>query len=107
MDIRKVIKNKGLTLKDVADKMPNSRENKIGITKGAFSQMLNGHVSIETLRSIASIVGCKVGDFFADEVTPKEDFTALVQDGDNLYSAKSPHDLLELAKKIADKTKSE
>lgn len=69
MDIKGVIKSKGYTLKQIADVMPNSRSKKQGITKGAFSQMVNGHVSLETLRTIAEIIGCKVGDFFYDEMS--------------------------------------
>ena len=61
MDIKGVIKAHGFTLMDVADKM--------GITKGGISQIVNGTPNIKTLRSIAQIIGCKVGDFFIDEMT--------------------------------------
>lgn len=61
MDIKGVIKTHGFTLIEVADKM--------GITKGGISQIVNGSPNVKTLRTIAEIVGCKVGDFFADEMT--------------------------------------
>lgn len=61
MDIKGVIKSHGFTLIEVADKM--------GITKGGISQIVNGTPNVKTLRSIAEIVGCKVGDFFLDEMT--------------------------------------
>ena len=61
MDIKGVIKAHGFTLIEVADKM--------GITKGGISQIVNGTPNVKTLRTIADIVGCKVGDFFLDETT--------------------------------------
>lgn len=61
MDIKRVIKAHGFTLMEVANKM--------GITKGGISQIVNGTPNVKTLRSIASIIGCKVGDFFLDEMT--------------------------------------
>ena len=64
MDIKGVIKAHGYTLIDVADKM--------GITKGGISQIVNGSPNVKTLRTIADIVGCKVGDFFTDEMTEIE-----------------------------------
>ncbi len=64
MDIKGVIKAHGFTLVEVADKM--------GITKGGMSQIVNGSPNVKTLRTIAEIIGCKVGDFFADEMTEAE-----------------------------------
>ena len=61
MDIKGVIKAHGFTLMEVANKM--------GITKGGISQIVNGTPNVKTLRTIAEIVGCKVGDFFLDEMT--------------------------------------
>ena len=58
MDIKGVIKAHGYTLIDVANKME--------ITKGGISQIVNGTPNVKTLRTIAKIVGCKVGDFFKD-----------------------------------------
>ena len=65
MDIKSVVKEHGLTLVQVAEGL--------GITKGGLSQSINGNPTIGTLRSIADAVGCKVGDFFRDEVTSKEE----------------------------------
>lgn len=62
MDIKKVVKEKGYTLTQVA--------NLLGKTKGAMSQIVNGNPNISTLREIAKIIGCQVGDFFRDETTP-------------------------------------
>lgn len=56
MDIKKVFKAKGITAKEVADKM--------GITPTGLSQHINGNPSLQVLERIAEAVGCKVGDFF-------------------------------------------
>lgn len=64
MDIKGVIKEHGFTLVQVAEKM--------GITKGGISQIVNGSPTVKTLRTIADIVGCKVGDFFKDEMSETE-----------------------------------
>ena len=61
MDIKGVVKDHGFTLVQVAQEL--------GITKGGLSQSIHGNPTLETLRSIARIVGCKVGDFFRDEMT--------------------------------------
>ena len=60
MDIKGVIKAHGYTLIDVAEKM--------GITKGGISQIVNGSPNVKTLRTIADIIGCNVWDFFKDEM---------------------------------------
>lgn len=64
MDIKGVIKEHGFTLVQVAEKM--------GISKGGISQIVNGSPTVKTLRTIADIVGCKVGDFFRDEMSEIE-----------------------------------
>ena len=59
-----MIKEHGFTLVQVAEKM--------GISKGGISQIVNGSPTVKTLRTIAEIVGCKVGDFFRDEMSETE-----------------------------------
>lgn len=56
MDIKKAIKSKGLTAKEVADRM--------GITSVGLSQHINGNPSVQVLERIAEAIGCEVGDFF-------------------------------------------
>ena len=56
MDIKKVIKEHGLTVEQVAIKM--------GVTKGGLSQNINGNPTAEKLQQIANAIGCEVGDFF-------------------------------------------
>lgn len=65
MDIKGVIKAHGFTLVQVAEAM--------GITKGGISQIVNSTTpNVKTLRTIAEIIGCRVGDFFIDEMTKLE-----------------------------------
>ena len=33
-----------------------------------MSQSINNNPTIDTLQKIANVIGCKVGDFFADEL---------------------------------------
>lgn len=56
MDIKKVIKERGLTVKEVADKM--------GISSVGLSQHINGNPSVQVLARIAEAIGCEVGEFF-------------------------------------------
>ena len=71
MDIKGVIKEHGFTLVQVAEKM--------GITKGGISQIVNGSPTIKTLRTIADIIGCQVGDFFRDEMSEVENTTPILK----------------------------
>ena len=61
MDIKRVIKANGLTVKEVAERM--------GITSVGLSQHINGNPSVEVLERIAAAVGCKVGGVFAPQPT--------------------------------------
>ena len=64
MDIKGVIKEHGFTLVQVAQKME--------ISKGGISQIVNGSPTVKTLRTIADIIGCNVWDFFKDEMKETE-----------------------------------
>ena len=64
MNIKKIIKENGMTATFVAKKM--------GIPVRRLNYTINEiptYTNIETLRKIASVIGCKVGDFFIDEMT--------------------------------------
>ena len=67
MDIKSVIKMHGYTIERIA----NEWESKHGksITRGALSQSINNNPTIDTLQRIADVIGCSVGDFFADELS--------------------------------------
>jgi transcriptional regulator with XRE-family HTH domain len=83
MDIKGVVRAHGTTLTSVAEKM--------GITKGRLSQIINEKPTVDNLRTIAGIVGCKVGDFFADEIS---------DDNDSSLVTRCPHCGKELCIKI-------
>lgn len=60
MDIKRVIKEKGLTLEQTATKM--------GISRITLMQSLGGNPTVNTLQRVADAIGCRVVDFFADEI---------------------------------------
>lgn len=72
MNIKDVIKKRGFTLEQVAAQMPNSRTNGTGISKQTMTQVVNGNPQISTLRNIANIIGCSVGEFFIDEIKQQD-----------------------------------
>ena len=74
MGIKRVIKSKGLTVKEVAAKM--------GIAKENLSVHINGNPSVQVLERIAYAIGCEVGDFF----NTSDDFTAFVRHNKTIHT---------------------
>lgn len=67
MDVKKVIKERGWTQIRVAEKM--------GISHITLAQNLARNPTLNTLQRIADVIGCKVGDFFIDDITQEpQDF---------------------------------
>lgn len=62
MDVKSIIKERGYTLEQVASLFQKP------ISTSAISQSINGNPTISTLQTIAEIIGCKVSDFFRDEM---------------------------------------
>ena len=60
--IKEVIKERGTTVQDLAERM--------GITPTGLSQHINGNPSIEVLYRISEAVGCDVSELFEQ---PKKD----------------------------------
>ena len=60
MDVKSIIKEKGFTIEQVAKEM--------GISRVTFTQNLSRNPTMRTLQRIADVLGCKVGDFFKDEI---------------------------------------
>lgn len=56
LNIKKVIKDRGLTVQEVADNM--------GITRIGLSQHINGNPSVEVLERIAKAIGCDISELF-------------------------------------------
>lgn len=67
MDIKNVIRKKGYTMEQVAEKM--------GITRITLSQSLSRNPTMNTLQRVADAIGCKVGEFFLDEIQQDPDNT--------------------------------
>lgn len=85
MDIKKVIKAKGLTVKEVAKRM--------AITPIGLSQHINGNPSVQVLERIAAATGCEVCDFFAK----RGDFVAFVRRNGETYTFDTEQDLIAYA----------
>ena len=65
MQITKVIKEHGLTISEVAERM--------GVNKSTLSTTIShGNMLVDTLRRIAQAVGCSISEFFADEEAHRE-----------------------------------
>lgn len=56
LNIKKVIKERGLEVKEVAARM--------GITPTGLSQHINGNPSVEVLERIAKAIGCDISELF-------------------------------------------
>ncbi|WP_302974247.1 helix-turn-helix domain-containing protein [Paraprevotella clara] len=64
--IKEVIKERGTTVQDLAERM--------GITRVGLSQHINGNPSVEVLERIASAIGCSVTELFEQ---PNKDVLSL------------------------------
>lgn len=64
MEVKTIIKQRGFTMEAVAKKM--------GITRVTLAQNLSRNPTVGTLQKIADVIGCKVGDFFVDDMDIKE-----------------------------------
>jgi transcriptional regulator with XRE-family HTH domain len=56
MRIKEIIKEKGFTVKQVADLL--------GMTSPSLSDAINGNPTVSKLERIAEVIGCDVSDFF-------------------------------------------
>lgn len=98
MNVREMIKRKGFTLSEVASKMKDKKGN-VGVSHVTLSKMLDNNPTTNKLREIAAIIGCKVGDFFADE-TSNKDFVALVKSDEDFFCASSLSELEKIVEKL-------
>lgn len=98
MNIKEFIKSKGFTLSEVASKMKDKQGN-IGVSHASLSKMLDNNPTTNKLREIASIIGCKVGDFFTDEMS-NTDFVALIKSGNEFFCASSLKDLEDIVSEL-------
>lgn len=93
MRIRDIIEQKGITTKEVADKL--------GISVSALNQSISGNPSVRVLENIATALDVPMWQLFAspEEIAGTGDFVALIKDGKNLYSAGNWQELKELIEK--------
>lgn len=95
MIVSKIIKERGYTIEEVA--------NKIGIARPTLAKTIGNNPTVNTLRKIAEAIGCDVTDFFADEVaTPNNscDLIALVKFQDRVFEAFTTDELQEIVNLI-------
>lgn len=78
MDIKTVIKSHGYTLEKVAAEWRDKKGMPSPITKGALSKSINNNPTIATLQGIADVIGCKVGEFFRDEIEADNSSASLI-----------------------------
>lgn len=96
MEVKTIIKQKGFTMESVAKKM--------GITRVTLAQNLSRNPTIGTLQKIADVVGCKVGDFFIDEVNMNNnELTALIHHKGEFYKATTIAELEKIVAEIKEK----
>lgn len=102
MNIKEFIKSKGFTLSEVASKMKDKQGN-TGVSHASLSKMLDNNPTTNKLREVASIIGCKVGDFFTDEMS-NTDFVALIKSGNEFFCASSLKDLEDIVSELKAKS---
>ena len=96
MEVKTIIKQKGFTMEAVAKRM--------GITRVTLAQNLSRNPTVGTLQKIADVIGCKVGDFFADEINiDKGELTALIQHKGDFYKAGTIEELKKIVAEIEEK----
>lgn len=93
MDIKRIMKQKGVTFEALAAMM--------GQTKGTLSASIgkDGNPTLKKLETIAGHLDCSVADFFADEKV----INGFVEFGGTVYRIKSVKDLQNLLDIIQDK----
>ena len=85
--VQEILKEKGLTQKELAEK--------IGTSPSSLAQMLKGNISIDTLTKISEVLGVNITELFQ-----KNDFTALVDNKGELKKFNSLERLEEYIKQV-------
>lgn len=90
MRIRDIIEQKGITTKEVADKL--------GISVSALNQSISGNPSVRVLENIATALDVPMWQLFASpsDVAGGGNFVALIKDGSEIYHADSWKELEKL-----------
>lgn len=77
LQIKEIIKAKGTSVQELADKM--------GISRVGLSQHINGNPSVEVLERIAGALGVEVSELFTSN--NKDEITALILHKNEFYKA--------------------
>lgn len=93
MRIKEILKEKGITLSQLADTM--------GVSRQALSRQVAGKLLVEKAEEIANALDVPIWQLFAssEDVVGNGSFVAFIKDGVNIYHANS---LSELEKIVQD-----
>ncbi|MCD8078887.1 MAG: helix-turn-helix transcriptional regulator [Bacteroides sp.] len=91
MRVKELIKKKGYSMQDLAEKL--------GITRDTLTRNINGTPTVETLKKIASALGVELWELFT-ESTSKEELNALIQHKGDFYRASTLKELEKVVEKI-------
>lgn len=97
MDIKEKLKGTGWTISSLAARMKN-KQGGYGISQQSMSQIINGNPTVSKLQEIADIIGIPLSELVSDNRST--DFTALIKQGNNLFSASSIEELEALIQKL-------
>ena len=86
--IKEVIKAKGTTIQNIAEK--------IGINRVSLTNSINGNPTIETLQKIAGALGVKITDLFEDA----SGTIGVIRHNDKSYEINSIHDIERVLEEI-------
>lgn len=92
--IKEILKEKGMSVAQLADALSISRQ--------ALSKQIAGKMLLETAERIATALNVPVWQLFVspDEVSVKDELTALVQHKGKFYEARTIEELKEITQKI-------
>ena len=90
MRIKEILKEKGITLSQLADTM--------GVSRQALSRQVAGKLLVEKAEEIANALNVPMWQLFVspEEVAGNGEFIAFVKDGVNIYHAESWQELEKL-----------
>lgn len=97
MRFKETLEKYGITQMELADRL--------GINRVSVSRLLSekNDIRLSTIEKIANAIGCKVGDFFEDEMSGT-DFTALVKSGNEFFCASSLKELEDIISELKAKS---
>lgn len=90
LDIKRIMKQKGITRKDLAEKLE--------VNPVSVSRLINGNPTIDTLQRIADALGVTIPELFAPQNT--SDFTAFIDHKGELKRFDSVDELKRFLEKV-------